>query len=160
MSNFYKTSLVILQLICLSSCSITFQYPLQSPVNNNLTSSVNIMPGTVTNLGNEKTTTETNVRVPENRDGKITPNTYIPAATTIKMTLCSTFVLPLLPEAPRVDLIKLNTIPANNHEAVNNLLIDNIQALNQHAKKVEELLRVATMNHKKTCTQKEVIDKK
>lgn len=160
MSNLYKTSLLVLQLICLSSCSITFQYPLPPPVSNNLTSSVNIIPKTVTNLDNEKSATETTTKVSENQDSKIVPNTYIPTLSSTKMILCSAFVPPVLPEVPRVDFTKLNAIPTNNTKAINNLLVDNIQALNQHAKKVEELLRVATMNHKKTCTQKEVIDKK
>lgn len=160
MSNLYKTSLLVLQLICLSSCSITFQYPLSPPVNNNLTSSVNIMPKTVTNLDNEKSSTETSTKVSENQDSKIVSNAYTPTLSSTKIILCSAFVPPVLPEVPRVDFTKLSAIPANNKEAINNLLVDNIQALNQHAKKVEELLRTATMNHKKTCTQKEVVNKK
>jgi hypothetical protein len=76
---------------------------------------------------------------------------------TVKRTLCSPFVIPAMPERPRVDLSKLAQIPGHNHDAVKDMLLDNIQAMNEHSRQVEAALKEAYRKHRATCATREVL---
>lgn len=80
-----------------------------------------------------------------------------PQVRTVRRLVCGAFVPPEVPESPRVDLTKLRGIPGNDHEAVKNLLIDNIDAMNKHAARVEAAMKEAYRRHRATCSTREVV---
>lgn len=139
----------------LSSCAVTVQYsvPVQiavSPSHGDTASLTN----TKTEINNSPTAVikplVDNVKKPNDEKER----------TSTKKTLCSAFISPTIPVKPKVDLSKLNAIAADDHESVKNLLIDNIQALNDYSRKIEEDLKIAIVIHKKSCGIHEVINKK
>jgi hypothetical protein len=163
MNTRYVLLAVVVQFICLSSCSIMVEYPPKSK---------NSIP-LLLEASEKETATAANR---PSEDGRKQFDTSIAAITDkinkleqrneslnksiVKVTLCSAFVPPVMPEAPRVDFSKLRAIPSNDHTAVKNLLIDNIQAMNDHAKKVEDSLKLAMIIHRRTCGVRDVINKK
>lgn len=85
------------------------------------------------------------------------PPASAPQVKTTKRTLCAAFVVPAMPERPRVDLSKLAQIPGNDHDAVKALLLDNIRDMNEHTKLVEKALKEAYEKHRRSCGLREVV---
>jgi hypothetical protein len=162
MNTCYTLLIVIVQFVCLSSCSITVQYPSKPAVTVPTASGVADSDPPIYNQQTEDDLKQldTSVTSIAERLSKLEQQGDLLNKTIARVTLCSAFTLPTIPEAPRVDLSKLKSIPNNDHAAVENLLIDNIQAMSDHIKKIESSLKVAANNHRRTCSVREVINKK
>jgi hypothetical protein len=160
MNTRYILLIMTVQLACISSCAVIIQRPPDQQTNSTLTpitSTIPVNPPRIQIHEDPKNSLVIQQSELLDKQDKKNNDTHRP---TIKLTLCNVFVPPMTSEVPRVDLIKLNAIPANDHESVKNLLIDNIQAIHEHSKKAEEALRTAILAHRKSCTSREVLDKK
>lgn len=94
---------------------------------------------------------------PEVIPQQTTPPASAPHIKTTKRTLCAAFVVPPMPERPRVDLSKLANIPGSDHDAVKGLLLDNIRDMNEHTKNVEKALKEAYEKHRRSCAVRDVV---
>jgi hypothetical protein len=157
MNTRHTLLIITAQLVFVSSCAVIIQKP--SPKQTDNPSTPIVSTGPVNSIHTQT--------YEDFKDYITLPKSVVPSKQnsdiqkpTIKLTLCNVFVPPTIPEIPRVDLGKLSSIPANDHEAVKSLLLDNIQAINVHSKKVEESLRTALLIHRRSCTLREVVDKK
>lgn len=157
--NTRYTLFIIAQLAYISSCAIIIQNP--PPQANNTQPSITntVLVNSPYTQTYEDPKNYINIPQPTALNKQYSQNTDTHKTTT-KLTLCSVFIPPTIPEVPRVDIVRLNAIPANDHEAVKSLLIDNIQAINEHSKKVEESLKSALLTHRRSCILREVVDKK
>lgn len=149
----YNLLFVMVPLACISSCTITINPVFKSESTISKTPSVS--PAVIEQI----TVPSENVQRNELfEDIRKHVETQV-SIDTVKMMVCPEFIPPVVPEIPRVDLSKLRTISGNDHQSVENLLLDNIQALNEHSKKIERTMKQAVVNHRKLCVMREVIVK-